>query len=82
MNLTDFIQSDDSEVIQVQGIGKVTLAQAKKRVQEMLHDLSSRIDKLIWEPGADQSGWSTADLLIKRGVLQAYLDAITEATKK
>jgi hypothetical protein len=82
MNLTDFMQSDDSDLILVKGIGKVRLTQAKKRVQEMLNDLSNRVDNLVGMPGQDQNGWETMDLLLKRGALQAYLDAIVEASKK
>lgn len=82
MNLTDFMQSDDSDVILVKGIGKVRLTQAKKRVQEMLNDLSNRVDNLVGEPGHDQTQWQTIDTLLKRGVLQAYLDAIVEASKR
>lgn len=82
MNLTDFMQSDDSDLILVKGIGKVRLTQAKRRVQEMLNDLSNRVDNLVGEPGHDQTQWQVVDNLVKRGVLQAYLDAIVEATKK
>lgn len=82
MNLTDFMQSDDSDLILVKGIGKVRLTQAKKRVQEMLDDLSNRVDNLNMEPGHDQNGWQTVDGLLKRGVLQAYLDAIVAASKR
>lgn len=82
MNLTDFMQSDDSDLILVKGIGKVRLTQAKKRVQEMLNDLSNRVDNLVGMPGQEQNGWETVDTLLKRGVLQAYLDAIVEATKR
>lgn len=82
MNLKDFMNSDDSDLILVQGIGKVRLTQAKKRVQEMLQDLSQRVDNLVMEPGHDQNGWQTVDSLLKRGVLQAYLDAILAAAKK
>lgn len=82
MNLTDVMQSDDSAVILVKGIGKMRLTQAKKRVQEMLNDLSNRVDNLVGMPGEDQNGWQTVDTLLKRGVLQAYLDAIVEASKK
>jgi hypothetical protein len=82
MNLKDFMTNQDSEMVLVKGIGQVRLTQAKKRVQEMLQDLSGRVDNLVWEPGHDQSGWQTVDSLVKRGVLQAYLDAIVEATKR
>lgn len=76
------MQSDDSDLILVKGIGKVRLTQAKKRVQEMLNDLSNRVDNLVGMPGQEQNGWETVDTLLKRGVLQAYLDAIVEATKR
>ncbi len=82
MNLTDFIQSDNSDLILVKGIGKMRLSQAKKRVQQMLNDLSNRVDNLVLEPGHDQNQWQTIDTLLKRGVLQAYIDAIVEARKK
>lgn len=82
MNLTDFMQGDDSDLILVKGIGKVRLSQAKKRVQEMLNDLSGRADNLVMEPGHDQGRWQMIDTLLKRGVLQAYLNAIIEASKR
>lgn len=82
MNLTDFMQSDDSDIVVVQGIGKVRLTQAKKRVKEMLNDISERVDNLVLEPGHDQNGWQVIDTLLKRGVIQAYLDAIVEGTKR
>lgn len=66
MNLTDFMQSDDSDLILVKGIGKVRLTQAKRRVQEMLNDLSNRVDNLVGEPGHDQTQWQVVDNLVKR----------------
>lgn len=82
MTFKDFMTNPDSELILVQGIGKVRLTQAKARVQEMLADLSRRVDSLVSQPSSDQRGWHQVDNLIKRGVLQAYLEAIVEASNK
>lgn len=82
MTFKDFMTNPDSELILVQGIGKVRLTQAKARVQEMLADLSRRVDSLVSQPSSDQQGWHQVDNLIKRGVLQAYLEAIVEASNK
>lgn len=81
MNLKDFMTSPDSQMIMVPGIGQMRLTQAKARVKEMLDDLTKRVDTLTSDTG-DQSGWTVVDDLMKRGVLQAYLDAIVQATKR
>lgn len=81
MNLKDFIQSEDNNMVMVKGIGQMRLDQAKKRVQEMLADLSARVDNLVLEPGHDQNEWQTIDALLKRGVVQAYIEAIISAGK-
>ncbi len=83
MNLTDFMKHEDSPMILVQGIGQMKLSQAKKRVQQMLEDLSGRVDDLVLAPsGGDQLRWKAVRTLLDRGVLQAYVNAIAEAQSK
>jgi len=83
MNLTDFMKHDDSPTILVQGIGQMKLSQAKKRVQQMLEELSGRVDDLVLAPsGGDQLRWKAVKVLLDRGVLQAYVNAIAEAQSK
>lgn len=82
MNLTDFMQHDDSQLIFVKGIGKMSLNRAKRRVADMLEDLSARVDNLTRSPNGDPLMWQGVQDLLARGTLQAYVDAIVEATKK
>lgn len=83
MNLNDFIQNDQSEMITIQGIGQMKLSQAKKRVQQMLQELSERVNDLVLTPTAgDQLRWKAVKVLFDRGVLQAYVDAIAAAQSK
>lgn len=81
MNVND-ITGDQSQMILVQGIGQMRLDQAQKRVQQMLQDLSGRVDNLVWKPGEDNRGWDTIKTLLDRGTLQAYLEAISQAMKR
>ncbi len=83
MNLTDFMKHDESPTILVPGIGQMKLSQAKKRVQQMLEELSKRVDDLVLAPsGGDQLRWKAVKVLLDRGVLQAYVDAIAAAQSK
>lgn len=83
MNLTDFMKDDNSEMITVQGVGQMTLSQAKKRVQQMLQELSERMNDLVLTPTAgDQLRWKAVKVLLDRGLLQAYVDAIAAAQSK
>ncbi len=74
--------NDEAPMILVQGIGQVRLDQAKKRVQEMIDDLSYRVKELTTDPETDQNDWHKVDILLKRGALQAYVDAIAQTIKK
>lgn len=82
MNLTDFIQHDGSELILVRGIGKIQLSRAKRHVADMLEDLSARVDNLARSPDNDPLMWKGVQDLLARGTLQAYIDAIVQATKE
>lgn len=84
MNFSDFVNNgnDESPMIQVQGIGQMKLSQAKRRVQGMLHELVEHVDSLVIAPEADLLQWKGVKTLIDRGTLQAYINAIVEATGK
>ncbi len=49
----------------------------------MLEELSGRVDDLVLTPsGGDQLRWKAVKVLLDRGVLQAYVDAIAAAQSK
>ena len=80
MSLLDYIQGDDSPMIQVEGIGQMRLSQAKRRVQAMLQDLSNRVDNLVGHPDGDPLEWRGVKTLLDRRTLDAYVTAIVRAT--
>ncbi len=82
MNVNDFMD-DKSEMILVQGIGQMRLDQAKKRIHQMLEELTERVGELVQTPTAgDQLRWTAIKTLLDRGVLQAYVDAVAAAQRK
>ena len=82
MNLNDIAKKESSPDVLVQGLGVYTLDQCKKQVQAKLHDLVKRVDNLMWNPGEDQSGWKTIDILLKKQTLQAFAEAVAKATQE
>lgn len=83
MNLVEIMQHDDSPMITIDGIGQMTLSQAKVGVQKMLQDLSERVNDLVLTPTAgDQLRWKGIKALLDHGVLQAYVDAVANAQRK
>lgn len=78
MRLTQFLENPNiNPEIQIEGIGRMTLQQATKRVNEMFLDLAERSQG---EPTLEN--WNTIKTLMDRRTLNAYIESIALALTK